>query len=136
MTSIVGDKKNDTDEQKVKLFKKFLQAIFTGFLLLLLLFFFFQLLYLESDFLSLAFYPYLTVSNLVRLGISVCYQISVRLQYLVRFLSLCQITGGHRIYPPTERLSPTTGTESGNGLIMLATIQLNVSIKFQVQKRD
>ena len=57
---------------------------------------FFQLLYLEPGFLFIA---YLTVVNLVRLGISVHCQVSGRSQYLVRLLSWCWITGGHTIHP-------------------------------------
>ena len=55
---------------------------------------------------------YLTVANLVRLGISVHCYVSVRSQYLVGLLSLCWITGGHTIYPPIEGLLPPTGIEN------------------------
>lgn len=53
----------------------------------------------------------LTVANLVRLGISVCCQVSIKFQYLVRFPSLRCITGGHRIYLFNERLLPPTGVK-------------------------
>ena len=52
-------------------------------------------------FLSLT-YP--GVVNLVRLGISVCNQVSARSQYLVTFLSMCWITSGHTIHPPIEEI--------------------------------
>ena len=66
----------------------------------------FQLLYLESDFLSIG---YLTAANLVRLVISVHCLVSGRSQYLVRLLSLCPITGGHTIYPHVEGLNNQRG---------------------------
>ena len=53
----------------------------------------------------------LTVANLVQLGISVCCQVSIKFQYLVRFPSLRCITGGHRIYLFNERLLPPTGVK-------------------------
>ena len=53
----------------------------------------------------------LTVANLVRLGISVCCQVSFRFQYLVRFHSLRCITGGHRIYLFNERILSPTGVK-------------------------
>ena len=53
---------------------------------------------------------YLTVADLIRLGISVRY-VSIRSPYLVRFLSLCWITGGYTIHPPIEGLFPPTSTE-------------------------
>ena len=64
---------------------------------------FFQLLYLESGF---SFVANIIVANLARLGILVHCQVSVRSQYLVRFLSQCWITGGHTIHPPIEGLLP------------------------------
>ena len=71
--------------------------------------FFFFIYFIQSRvFLSVA---YLTVANLARLGISVHCQVSVRSQYLVRFLSQCWITGGHTIHPPIEGLLPPTGIE-------------------------
>ena len=69
---------------------------------------FFQLLYLESGLLSVA---QLTVVNLVRLGISVRCQVSVRPQYLVGFFSLGWITDRHTTHPPIEGLLPSTGIE-------------------------
>ena len=70
--------------------------------------FFFQLLYLESAFLAVA---YLMIANLARLEISVCCQVLVRSQYLVRPLSQRWITGGQTINPPIEGLLPPTGIE-------------------------
>ena len=66
------------------------------------------LLYLFRVFLSIA---YLTVAYLVLLGILVDCQVSVRSHYLVRLISLCQITGGCTIDPPIQRLLSITGTE-------------------------
>lgn len=51
---------------------------------------------------------YLPVANLDRLGISVCCKVSVRSQILVRFLSLCHITGDHKTHLPIEELLPPT----------------------------
>lgn len=54
---------------------------------------------------------YLTIANLVRLGMSFCCYFLVRSQYFASFLSLCWIEGGHRIHPPTEGLFCPTGIE-------------------------
>ena len=72
--------------------------------------FFFLSYFIQSRvFLSAA---YLTVANLVRIGILVHCQVSGRSQYLVRLLSVqFWITGGHTIYPPIEGLLPPTGIE-------------------------
>ena len=47
----------------------------------------------------------------VRLGILIWCWVSARSQCLVRFLSLCWITGSHTIHLPIEGLLPPTGTE-------------------------
>ena len=70
--------------------------------------FFFELLYLESDFLSV---DYRAVASLAGLGISVHCEVSDRSQYLFRFVYLCWITGGHTVHPPIEGLLPPTGIE-------------------------
>ena len=49
---------------------------------------------------------YLALANLSRLGITIQCQVSVRSKYIVRFLSLCWITGGHKIHPPIEGMLP------------------------------
>ena len=67
------------------------------------------LLYLES---GLLFVAYLTIDNLVRPGILVDYYFLVRFQYLVRLLSLCWITGGHKNHPPIKELLPATGAHT------------------------
>ena len=59
-------------------------------------------------FLSVAF---LVVAMLVLLGNSVCCYVSPRIQYLVRLLSSCWITGRHKIHQPIDRLLPLTGIE-------------------------
>ena len=63
---------------------------------------------LESQFLSVA---YLMVASLVRFAISVRCWVSARSQYLLRFLSLCLINGGHSIHPSIQRLLPPTVTK-------------------------
>ena len=68
----------------------------------------FQLIYLEPGVQS---YAYLTVSDLVRVGISIHCQVSARYQYSIRLLSLCWITGGHTVHPSIEGLLTPTGTE-------------------------
>ena len=77
-------------------------------------------------FLSVA---YLTVANLARLGILVHFQVLVRSQYLVRILSQCQITGGHTIHPPIERLLPLTGIEPTfqNSVSKVAGLQMHAT---------
>ena len=52
---------------------------------------------------------FLSVDNLVRLKITVGSQVSARSHYLVRYFSLCSITSGYTIHPPTEGLIPLTG---------------------------
>ena len=49
---------------------------------------------------------YFTVANLVRLGILILCQVSVRSRHLFRLLSLCWITGG---YPPIKGLLSPAG---------------------------
>ena len=51
------------------------------------------------------------MTSLARLGISVHCYVTVSPQYLVRFLSLRWITGGHTIHPPVEGMLPQTGIE-------------------------
>ena len=70
--------------------------------------FIFWLLYVESSFISLA---YFAVANLARFEMPICCLVSVRYQYLIWYLSSSWITGVHAIYPPTERLLPPTGIE-------------------------
>ena len=70
---------------------------------------FFQLLYLQSKFLSA---PCLTVANLVPLGISARWLGLTLFQYLVRFISQCQITSDNTIHPRIEGLLPPSSIES------------------------
>ena len=67
----------------------------------------FSLIFLESRFLSVA-HP--TVANLSTWD-SVHWQVSVRPQYLVMFLSFCWITGGHTTHPLAEGLLFPAGIE-------------------------
>ena len=94
-------------EKEVKYQQKHFQH--QNLLLSLLSLFFFQLLYLKNRVFFSCSLPY--VANLARLGISVCWQVSVRFQYLVRLLSQCWITDGHTIHPPIEGLLLPTGIE-------------------------
>ena len=57
----------------------------------------------ESDFLFVA---YLVVANSIQPGILVCYFLA-RSQYLVRFPSLCLITGSYTVPPTKGLLNPT-----------------------------
>lgn len=67
------------------------------------------LIYLESEFLSVAD---LMVDNFIRFGIMVCCYVSARSQNLVRFFSLCWITGSRTIHPPIKGLLSEAGIES------------------------
>ena len=100
--------------RKTSHFQGFFRRLYTSFIRILIQlrlnydfpFFIFQSPYLESGFLSVA-----AVANLVQIGISIHCQVSARSQYLVRFLSLYWITGGHTVHPPIEGLLPPTVME-------------------------
>ena len=84
---------------------------------------FVSLLYLGSIFFNVTI-NYLTAANLVRHGIPVHCKVSARSQFLVRFLSLCWITGGQTIQPLTKDLLPSTGI----GLTHSKATGLNVHV--------
>ena len=86
----------------------------------------FQLLYVESGFLSVA---YLMVASLVQFGISVRCQVSAKSQYLVRLLSLCQISGGQTIHSIERLLTPisTLPTSLRNFASKVAGLQMHAN---------
>ena len=77
------------------------------------------------------------IVNLAWLVISIHCYVSLRSQYLVRRLSLCWTTGGHRIHPAIEVLLAPTGskpTPFRNLVSKVAGLQVHATTPGEISK--